>query len=129
MWPLSFGLACCAVEMIHAAMSRYDIERFGCLFRPAPKHTDLIIVSGTLTVKMSPYFSRLTRAMSSPRWVVSMGSCANGGGYYHHSYAVVRGCDKVVPVDIYIPGCPPCAEAVLFGVMQLQGKVSQFVSV
>lgn len=109
-------------------MSRYDIERFGCLFRPAPKHTDLIIVSGTLTVKMSPYFARLTRAMSSPRWVISMGSCANGGGYYHHSYAVVRGCDKVIPVDVYVPGCPPCAEAVLFGVMQLQGKVSQFVS-
>jgi NADH-quinone oxidoreductase subunit B len=128
MWPLSFGLACCAVEMIHAAMSRYDIERFGCLFRPAPKHTDLIIVSGTLTVKMAPYFARLTRAMSSPRWVISMGSCANGGGYYHHSYAVVRGCDKVIPVDVYVPGCPPCAEAVLFGVMQLQGKVSQFVN-
>ena len=128
MWPLSFGLACCAVEMIHAAMSRYDIERFGCLFRPAPKHTDLIIVSGTLTVKMAPYFARLVRTMSSPRWVMSMGSCANGGGYYHHSYAVVRGCDKVAPVDVYVPGCPPCAEAVLFGVMQLQGKVSQFVN-
>lgn len=128
MWPLSFGLACCAVEMIHSAMSRYDIERFGCLFRPAPKHTDLIIVSGTLTVKMAPYFARLVRTMSSPRWVMSMGSCANGGGYYHHSYAVVRGCDKVAPVDVYVPGCPPCAEAVLFGVMQLQGKVSQFVN-
>jgi NADH-quinone oxidoreductase B subunit len=125
-WPLSFGLACCAVEMIHAAMSRYDIERFGFLFRPAPKHTDLIIVSGTLTIKMSPYFQRLHRSMPRPQWVISMGSCANGGGYYHHSYSVVRGCDRLVPVDIYVPGCPPCAEALIFGVLQLQSKVSQF---
>ena len=126
-WPLSFGLACCAVEMIHSAMSRYDIERFGFLFRPAPKHTDLIIVSGTLTVKMSPYFQRLHKSMSRPQWVISMGSCANGGGYYHHSYSVVRGCDRLVPVDIYVPGCPPCAEGLIFGVMQLQSKVSQFI--
>jgi NADH-quinone oxidoreductase B subunit len=124
-WPMAFGLACCAVEMIHAAMSRYDIERFGFLFRPAPKHTDLIIVSGTLTNKMAPYFYKLTQSMSRPRWVISMGSCANGGGYYHYSYAVVRGCDRLVPVDIYVPGCPPCAEGLVFGLMQLQAKILQ----
>ena len=123
-WPLSFGLACCAVEMIHAAMSRYDIERFGFLFRPAPKHTDLIIVSGTLTNKMSPYFVRLYKNMSQPKWVISMGSCANGGGYYYYSYSVVRGCDTIVPVDVYVPGCPPSAEALIFGVMQLQNKIT-----
>lgn len=124
-WPLTFGLACCAVEMIHVAASRYDLERFGFLFRPAPKHTDLIIVSGTLTNKMAPYFLRLYQLMPRPRWVVSMGSCANGGGYYHYSYAVVRGCDRVAPVDIYVPGCPPCAEALIYGLMQLQAKILQ----
>jgi len=108
-------------------MSRYDIERFGLLFRPAPKHTDLIIVSGTVTAKMAPYFMRLYKSMNRPKWVISMGSCANGGGYYSYSYAVVRGCDRISPVDIYVPGCPPCAEALIFSVMQLQGKVSQFV--
>jgi NADH-quinone oxidoreductase B subunit len=124
-WPITFGLACCAVEMIHAAMSRYDVERFGFLFRPAPKHTDLIIVSGTLTNKMAPYFFRLYQMMPKPRWVVSMGSCANGGGYYHHSYAVTRGCDRFVPVDIYVPGCPPTAEALVFGLLQLQSRILQ----
>ena len=124
-WPLTFGLACCAVEMIHVAASRYDLERFGFLFRPAPKHTDLIIVSGTLTNKMAPYFARLYHLMPRPRWVVSMGSCAYGGGYYHYSYAVVRGCDRVAPVDIYVPGCPPCAEALIYGLMQLQAKILQ----
>jgi NADH-quinone oxidoreductase B subunit len=111
--------------MIHVAASRYDLERFGFLFRPAPKHTDLIIVSGTLTNKMAPYFARLYNLMPRPRWVVSMGSCANGGGYYHYSYAVVRGCDRVAPVDIYVPGCPPCAEALIYGLMQLQAKILQ----
>lgn len=124
-WPITFGLACCAVEMIHAAMSRYDIERFGYLFRPAPKHTDLIIVSGTLTNKMAPYFYRLYNQMEKPKWVISMGSCANGGGYYHYSYSTVKGCDKIVNTDIYVPGCPPCAEGLLFGLMQLQAKILQ----
>ena len=124
-WPVTFGLACCAVEMIHAAMSRYDMERFGFLFRPAPKNTDLIIVSGTLTNKMAPYFLRLYNIMNKPKWVISMGSCANGGGYYHYSYSVVRGCDRITPVDIYVPGCPPCSEGLLFGLMQLQTKIVQ----
>ena len=111
--------------MIHAAMSRYDAERFGFLFRPSPKHTDLIVVSGTLTNKMAPYFLRLYTMMPKPRWVISMGSCANGGGYYHYSYAVVRGCDRLVPVDIYVPGCPPSAEALMFGFLQLQARIVQ----
>jgi NADH-quinone oxidoreductase B subunit len=111
--------------MIHAAMSRYDMERFGFLFRPAPKHTDLIIVAGTLTNKMTPYFYRLYNIMNKPKWVISMGSCANGGGYYHYSYAVVRGCDRIVPVDIYVPGCPPTAEALLYGILQLQKKIKR----
>ena len=129
MWPLSFGLACCAVEMIHSAMSRYDIERFGLLFRPAPRHTDLMIVSGTLTIKMAPYFTRLYAGMSFPKWALSMGSCANGGGYYHYSYSVVRGCDTLINIDTYVPGCPPCAEGLINGVMQLQGRVSQQLDV
>ena len=123
LWPVTFGLACCAVEMIHAAMSRYDVERFGFLFRPAPKHTDLTIVSGTLTNKMAPYFLRLYGMMPRPRWVVSMGSCANGGGYYHYGYATVRGCDKVTPVDLYVPGCPPSAEGLIFSLLQVQAGV------
>ena len=122
-WPLSFGLACCAVEMIHSAMSRYDIERFGLLFRPSPKHTDLIIVSGTLTNKMTPYFYKLYSKMNKPSWVISMGSCANGGGYYHHSYSTVRGCDKIIPVDLYVPGCPPRPESLLEGMIMLQKKI------
>lgn len=126
-WPLSFGLACCAVEMIHSAFSRYDIERFGLLFRPAPKHTDLIIVSGTLTNKMSPYFFRLCKMMNKPNWLISMGSCANGGGYYHKSYSVVRGCDKINYVDVYVPGCPPCAEGLIFSVIQLQSKITTLI--
>ena len=120
LWPLTFGLACCAVEMMHAAVSRYDLDRFGILFRASPRHADLIIVAGTLTNKMSPLLKKLYDQILKPKWVVSMGSCANGGGYYHYSYAVTRGCDKIIPVDIYIPGCPPTAEALIYGLLQLQ---------
>lgn len=123
LWPLTFGLACCAVEMMHAGMSRYDLDRFGMVFRPSPRQSDVIIVAGTLTNKMAPAFRRVYDQMSEPRYVVSMGSCANGGGYYHYSYSVVRGCDRVVPVDIYVPGCPPTAEALLYGLLQLQKKI------
>lgn len=122
-WPLTFGLACCAVEMIHSAMSRYDLDRFGLLFRASPRHSDLIIVAGTLTNKMAPVLRRLFEQLQEPKFVLSMGSCANGGGYYHYSYSVVRGCDRIVPVDMYVPGCPPTAEALIFGLIQLQGKV------
>ena len=125
LWPLTFGLACCAVEMMHAAMSRYDMDRFGIIFRASPRHSDLIIVAGTLTNKMAPTLRRLYEQIPDPRWILSMGSCANGGGYYHYSYAVVRGCDRVIPVDIYVPGCPPTAEALLYGILQLQKKVKR----
>ena len=123
MWPMTFGLACCAVEMMHAAASRYDIDRFGMLFRPSPRQSDLMIVAGTLVNKMAPALRKVYDQMPEPRWVLSMGSCANGGGYYHYSYAVVRGCDRVVPVDVYVPGCPPTAEALLYGIIQLKDKV------
>ena len=123
LWWMTFGLACCAVEMMHAGAARYDLDRFGMLFRPSPRQSDVMIVAGTLTNKMAPALRRVYDQMPEPRWVVSMGSCANGGGYYHYSYSVVRGCDRVVPVDIYVPGCPPTAEALLFGLLQLQKKI------
>ena len=125
LWPMTFGLACCAVEMIHAYMSRYDLDRFGMIPRPSPRQSDVMIVAGTLTNKMAPALRRVYDQMPEPRWVVSMGSCANGGGYYHYSYSVVRGCDRIVPVDIYVPGCPPTAEALVYGLLQLQKKIQR----
>ncbi len=123
MWPMTFGLACCAVEMMHAGMSRYDLDRFGIIFRPSPRQSDVMIVAGTLTNKMAPALRKVYDQMAEPRYVVSMGSCANGGGYYHYSYSVVRGCDRIVPVDVYVPGCPPSAEALIYGLLQLQKKI------
>ena len=101
------------------------MERFGMVFRASPRQSDVMIVAGTLTNKMAPALRKVYDQMPEPRWVVSMGSCANGGGYYHYSYAVVRGCDRIVPVDIYVPGCPPTAEALLYGMLQLQKKVNK----
>ncbi|WP_083742272.1 NuoB/complex I 20 kDa subunit family protein [Bradyrhizobium mercantei] len=120
---VTFGLACCAVEMMHVMMPRYDMERFGCFPRASPRQSDLMIVAGTLTNKMAPALRKVYDQMPEPRYVISMGSCANGGGYYHYSYSAVRGCDRIVPVDIYVPGCPPTAEALLYGVMLLQKKI------
>ena len=123
MWPVTFGLACCAIEMIHTGCARYDLDRFGIVFRPSPRHADVMIVAGTLSNKMAPALRKVYDQMAEPRWVVSMGSCANGGGYYHYAYSVVRGCDRIVPVDIYIPGCPPTSEALLYGLLRLQDKI------
>ena len=125
LWPVSFGLACCAVEMMQCASTRYDLDKFGIILRPSPRQADVMIVAGTLTNKMAPALRKVYDQLSEPRWVISMGSCANGGGYYHYSYSVVRGCDRIVPVDIYVPGCPPTAEALLYGVLQLQKKVKR----
>ena len=122
MW-MTFGLACCAVEMMQMSMPRYDCERFGFAPRGSPRQSDVMIVAGTLTNKMAPALRKVYDQMPEPRYVISMGSCANGGGYYHYSYSVVRGCDRVVPVDIYVPGCPPTAEALLYGVLMLQKKI------
>ncbi|NXA61637.1 NDUS7 protein, partial [Mohoua ochrocephala] len=172
LWPMTFGLACCAVEMMHMAAPRYDMDRFGVVFRASPRQADVMIVAGTLTNKMAPALRKVWGKgwelghggevgiipnipvlqvydqMPEPRYVVSMGSCANGGGYYHYSYSVVRGCDRIVPVDIYVPapcryhpcdfsslppflsfsspsGCPPTAEALLYGILQLQRKIKR----
>jgi NADH-quinone oxidoreductase subunit B len=123
LWWMTFGLACCAVEMMHANMPRFDMERFGAAPRASPRQSDVMIVAGTLCNKMAPALRRVYDQMPEPRYVISMGSCANGGGYYHYSYSVVRGCDRIVPVDIYVPGCPPTAEALLYGIMALQRKI------
>ena len=111
--------------MMHAAAARYDMDRFGILFRASPRQSDVMIVAGTLTNKMAPALRKVYDQMPEPRYVISMGSCANGGGYYHYSYSVVRGCDRIVPVDIYVPGCPPTAEALIYGLLQLQKKVNR----
>jgi NADH-quinone oxidoreductase subunit B len=124
MWPMMFGLACCAIEMICTAASRYDLSRFGMeVMRPSPRQSDLMIVSGTVTKKMIPVIVRLYNQMPEPKYVMAMGACASGGGPFKEGYNVVSGVDKFVPVDVYVPGCPPTPQALLNGLIKLQEKI------
>ena len=125
LWPLTFGLSCCAIEMMHTAAPRCDMDRFGSIFRASPRQADVLIVAGTLCNKMAPVLRRVYEQMAAPKWVVAMGACTSGGGCYHYTYSVVRGVNKILPVDIYVPGCPPTAEALLYGLMQLQKQITE----